>query len=84
MFAQIVDRVTGQVVGNQVTPIPVDLDGRPHRTTVALEYVVFAATPASRLALQLVAASAGFAHPRFGGRVEFTSIEVAVPSDPSA
>jgi ABC-2 type transport system ATP-binding protein len=84
VFAQIVDRVTGQVVGNQVTPVPVDLDGRPHRTTVPLEYVVFAATPASRLTLQIVAASAGFAHPRFGGRVEFTSIEVAIPSDASA
>jgi ABC-2 type transport system ATP-binding protein len=84
VFAQIVDRVTGHVVGNQVTPIPVDLDGRLHRITVPLEYVVFAATPASRLTLQLVAASAGFAHPRFGGRVELTSIEVSLPSDPAA
>jgi ABC-2 type transport system ATP-binding protein len=81
VFAQIVDRRTGLVVGNQVTPIAVELDGRFHQVSVPLAYVVFAATPASRLTLQIVASSAGFAAPRFGGRVNFANVNVALPAD---
>ncbi len=55
VFAQLVDRKTGLVLGNQVTPVPVTLDGRRHTTTVPLEIVAFTAEPSSDVELQLVA-----------------------------
>ena len=41
VFVQLVDDSTGTVLGNQITPIEVTLDGKPHRTSVSLEDVVF-------------------------------------------
>ena len=39
VFAQLVDDETGLVLGNQVTPIDVVLDGATHTATVPLEMV---------------------------------------------
>ncbi len=41
VFAQVVDVKTGLVVGNQVTPVKLKLDGKVHTSTSALEIVVF-------------------------------------------
>jgi ABC-2 type transport system ATP-binding protein len=79
VFAQLVDETTGLVLGNQVTPIAVTLDGRSHTTTVPLEIVAFTATPSSRLELQLVATTVAYAQPQLGGSVDFTRIHVALP-----
>ncbi len=79
VFAQLVDDSTGIVLGNQVTPIAVTLDGRPHTTTVPLEMVVFTGTPQSHLELQLVASTVTYGKPRFGGSVEFTRAQLALP-----
>ena len=79
VFAQLVDQATGLTVGNQITPIPVTLDGEEHTTEVPLEVVAHAVTPSSRLALQLVATTVAYAQPRLGGSVTFEEIEVALP-----
>ena len=41
VFAQLVDDKTALVLGNQITPIEVVLDGKPHQVTVPLEIVAF-------------------------------------------
>ena len=41
VYAQVVDKSTGQVVGNIVTPIPVTLDGRTHTQTYSMENIVW-------------------------------------------
>ncbi len=41
VFAQLVDTTTGLVLGNQITPVPVDLDGSTHSTSVPLEIVAY-------------------------------------------
>ena len=79
VFAQLVDGSTGIVLGNQVTPIAVTLDGRPHTTTVPLEMVAFTGTPESHLELQLVASTVTYGQPRFGGNVDFTQVQLALP-----
>ena len=61
MFAQLVDDSTGIVLGNQITPIEVTLDGKAHTTTVPLEMVAFTAKPGAHLTLQLVATTAAYA-----------------------
>jgi ABC-2 type transport system ATP-binding protein len=74
-----VDESTGLVLGNQVTPIDVTLDGRTHTTSVPLEMVAFTGRPKARIELQLVATTVAYAPPRLGGNIDFTHIHIALP-----
>lgn len=80
VFAQLVDDSTGLVLGNQITPIAVTLDGRVHTASVPLEMVVFAAHPGARLDLQLVATTVAYAPPRLGGSVDFSAVHLTLPT----
>jgi ABC-2 type transport system ATP-binding protein len=80
VFAQLVDESTGLVLGNQITPIQVTLDGTTHSTDVPLEMVAYTGTPSSHLELQLVATTVAYAQPRLGGTVDFTRIHLALPA----
>ncbi len=79
VFAQLVDPSTGLVLGNQVTPIAVTLDGRPHATAVPLEMVAYTGHAHTSLELQVVATTVAYAQPQLGGSVHFTHIEVTLP-----
>jgi ABC-2 type transport system ATP-binding protein len=80
VFAQLVDDATGIVVGNQITPIDVTLDGKTHTATVPLEIVAFTSKPGAHLTLQLVATTIAYAKPRLGGRIDFTAVNIALPT----
>ena len=80
VFAQLVDPTTGLVLGNQITPMKVELDGASHTLTVPLEMIVFSATVGAKLTLQLVASTVAYAQPRLGGRVDFSAIDVSLPT----
>jgi ABC-2 type transport system ATP-binding protein len=80
VFAQLVDDATGFVLGNQITPIEVTLDGQTHSVTVPLEMVAFAATAGQHLTLQLVATTVAYAPPRRGGSVTFDQIDLSLPT----
>jgi ABC-2 type transport system ATP-binding protein len=79
VFAQVVDDATGQAVGNQVTPVVVDLDGRPHTMSVSLEAISESVAPGHSLTLQLVPTTVAYATPRLGGSITFTKIAVSLP-----
>src|SRR5262249_45714538 len=79
VFAQLVDPVTNTVIGNQITPVPVTLDGKPHTTFVYLEDIAFTTHVKGRLELQLVATTIAYAQPRLGGSVHFDKIRIALP-----
>jgi ABC-2 type transport system ATP-binding protein len=79
VFAQIVDGSTGLVLGNQVTPIDVTLDGKSHTTSVPLEIVSQAFAQGQHVVLQLVATTVAYAQPRLGGSVTFSAINVTLP-----
>jgi len=79
VFAQLVDPKTGLVLGNQVTPIDVTLDGAVHTTSVPLEMVAFTGRPHTSVDLQLVATTVAYAQPRLGGTVHFTHVGVTLP-----
>jgi len=83
VFAQLVDPTTGYVLGNQVTPIAVTLDGQSHDLTLPLEQVAYAATAGGHVTLQLVAVAAGYAPPRLGGHIDFTQISISLPTQAS-
>ena len=80
IFAQLVDDSTGIVMGNQITPIAVTLDGRSHTIAVPLEMVAFTAKPNAHLTLQLVATTTAYGQPRLGGSVTFSSIQLELPA----
>lgn len=80
VFAQLVDRTTGVVLGNQITPIAVTLDGQRHEVTVPLEIVAFTPHADSELVLQIVATTVAYAPPRLGGSVTFDAVRVELPT----
>ena len=80
VFAQLVDDTTGLVLGNQITPIAVTLDGQPHTVTVPLEVVAFTAHPGTSVTLQIVATTVAYAQPRLGGKIDFSAISISIPT----
>jgi ABC-2 type transport system ATP-binding protein len=79
VLAQLVDERSGKVVGNQITPLPVTLDGATHSLRLPLEMVAATATRSSRFTLQLVAESKLYeTHPQ-GGSITFSKVNVTLP-----
>jgi ABC-2 type transport system ATP-binding protein len=80
VFAQLVDPATGIVLNNQITPIPVTLDGRSHTVTFPLETVGYTTKAGTSLELQLVATTVAYATPRLGGTIQFARVKVVLPT----
>ena len=80
VFAQLVDTTTGVVLGNQITPIEITLDGRSHTTEVDLEVVAHHLAAGGSVTLQVVATTVAYAQPRLGGTVDFTKIAIELPT----
>ena len=68
-FAQLVDNTTGLVIGNQVTPVALTLDGRTHTLTVPLESIAFTFERGRNVTAQIVATTVAYGTPRLGGKV---------------
>jgi ABC-2 type transport system ATP-binding protein len=79
VFAQLVDESTGLVLGNQITPFDVTLDGHTHTTSVPLEMVAYTGRPHAAVELQLVATTVAYATPRLGGSIDFSRIHISLP-----
>jgi ABC-2 type transport system ATP-binding protein len=80
VFAQLVDPATGIVVNNQITPIPVTLDGKSHSVSIPLESIGYTAKAGGSLELQLVATTVAYITPRLGGTMTFDRVRVEVPT----
>jgi len=80
VFAQLVDESGKLVVGNQVTPIQVVLDGQTHTVKVDLEPIAHKLTPGKKLTLQVVAVTPAYATPRLGGQITMSQIHLTVPT----
>jgi ABC-2 type transport system ATP-binding protein len=80
LFAQIADGTRNLVLGNQVTPIPIQLDGATHTITRPLEGVATHVTAASNYRLQLTGGSQVYGPARTAANVSFSKIHVAVPT----
>jgi ABC-2 type transport system ATP-binding protein len=80
VFAQIVDEQRHLVLGNQVTPIAVTLDGRAHSLTRSLEGVAAAVPPGARYTLQIAGGSSVYGPTRSAGVVSLTKVALSVPT----
>jgi ABC-2 type transport system ATP-binding protein len=79
LYARVVDAATGLVAGNQVTPIPVVLNGFPHTVTRKLEIVALRGKPTSNLRLQLLTSTPLYGPQRSTGTVTLTSVTGSLP-----
>jgi len=79
VYAQIVDEQRDVVVGNQVTPVPVTLDGRRREIQLPLEPIAAHATAGDRYRLQLVPSTTLYHPQTSAGVVEVERAEVELP-----
>jgi ABC-2 type transport system ATP-binding protein len=80
VFAQLVDTVRGVVVGNQVTPIPVTLDGSSHTVKRSLEGIAASLSPSSRLVLQVIGGSQVYGPVRSAAAVQIAKARLEIPT----
>lgn len=79
LYARVADIAAGRVVGNQVTPIPVVLDGLTRTVTRKLEVVALRGRPTSDLRLQIVTSTPVYGPQRAAGTVALTAISSSLP-----
>jgi ABC-2 type transport system ATP-binding protein len=79
LYAQVLDVAANRVLGNQVTPIPVALDGQPHTVTRELEPIAAHATQDSRYRVQIAGGTTVYGLQRSTGAVSLTDVEAELP-----
>jgi ABC-2 type transport system ATP-binding protein len=80
IYAQVVDRSTGLVVGNIVTPVPVTLNGRDQVVTVDLNDIAYTVGPDSELELQIFTTATSYFNATQFGFINVESVEVTMPT----
>jgi ABC-2 type transport system ATP-binding protein len=80
VFAQLVDPATGIVVNNQITPIPLTLDGRTHSLVIPMETIGYTGASGKPLELQLTPTTVAYVTPRLGGSIHFSRVVVSLPT----
>lgn len=80
IFAQLVDDATGEVLGHQITPLRVILDGRRHTLTLPLEIVAAVDRPGEHFTLQLTPSTVAYANQLAVGTIHFTRIAISIPA----
>ncbi len=80
VYAQIVDNQSNLVLGNQVTPIPVTLDGSAHTLTIPLEAVAADVTGGKSYTLQLTDGTSVYFAARQPSVVNLSSIQLSIPT----
>ena len=79
VYAQLVDDVTGRVLGNIVTPVPVTLDGRPHTVAIAMENIAYTAAPGDALTLQITSSASNFENFTAFGVIGIADVRLDLP-----
>ena len=80
VLAQIVDEGRNVVLGNQVTPIPVTLDGKSHTVTRGLEGVAASIGKGARYRLQVIGGSQVYGPVRSAAAIQLSSIKLTLPT----
>lgn len=79
LYAQVIDVAANRVVGNQVTPIPVILDGLLRTVTRKLEVVALRARPTSNLRVQVISSTPLYAAQHSTGLVWSMAVSSSLP-----
>ena len=84
VYAQLVDDTTGLVLGNQVTPIAVTLDGGTHEAVIDLEPVAHTLAPGETLTVQIVASAVTYQALWSSGKLNVSTIKLTLPTADAA
>lgn len=79
VYAQVVDKTTGKVLGNVVTPIPVTLNGFSHTVTVDIAEIAYTVGEGDELMLQITSSATPFANGAIGV-VNISNVSVTLPN----
>jgi ABC-2 type transport system ATP-binding protein len=80
VFAQIVDNTRNVVLGNQVTPVRIALDGATHKLTRRLSGVAASVGPTSRYTLQIIGGTQVYGPVRTTAVVNVERAKIALPT----
>ncbi|MCB0950540.1 MAG: peptidase S15 [Mycobacterium sp.] len=80
IYAQLVDNETDLVLGNIITPIPVELDGQTHEITISMESIAYSMAPGDSLTLQIVGATSVYADATQWGFIDVSDVNIALPT----
>jgi ABC-2 type transport system ATP-binding protein len=80
VFAQIVDEGRGVALGNQVTPVPVTLDGQKHTVTRSLEGAAASIAQGARYRLQVIGGSQVYGPVRAAASIQLSAIKLTLPT----
>lgn len=80
VYAQLVDKQTGRVVGNILTPIPVTLDGQSREITVPMEDVAYTMDSGATLELQIVGTATPFEDFTSYGVIDISQVDLTLPT----
>ena len=80
IYAQLVNDQTNRVLGNILTPVPVDLDGRTHTITMDLAEIAYTAEPGDSLTLQLAGSTSVYADATQWGFIDVSDVRLALPT----
>jgi ABC-2 type transport system ATP-binding protein len=79
VYAQLVDEQRGVVVGNQVDPVPLILDGQRRRARLRMEVPSARVHRGDRYTLQIIPGTSVYFPQRAAGAVRFHSARIEVP-----
>lgn len=79
VYAQLVDTATGLVLGNNVTPIPVVLDGRERTVTIPMEDIAYSVGADDSLTLQITSSAVNYENFTTAGLIDVSRIEISLP-----
>lgn len=80
VYAQIIDDQTGLVLGNQATPIPVELDGESHTVTFSMEQVAHTLQPGRSVTVQIVTSTFSYLNFYSWGHVTVEAMSIKLPT----
>jgi ABC-2 type transport system ATP-binding protein len=79
VYAQLVDEGRNVVVDNQVTPIPIVLDGARHSVDIPLEAIAVHAKRGARYRLQLVPSTTVYYPQKIAGQLNVHQAKITLP-----
>ena len=79
VYAQLVDNVSGLVLSNITTPIQVELDGKTHTVSIAMEDIAYTSDAGDSLTLQITSSSLNYANAWSYGWIRMSDINLDMP-----
>jgi ABC-2 type transport system ATP-binding protein len=79
VYAQLVDNTTGLVLSNNLTPVPVVLNGRDQTVEIPMENIAYTVRTGDSLTLQITSSALNFENFWSYGFINISDVKVSLP-----